>query len=163
MSRAPYTIVILGIVLASLHIAAQDRDTERRIVLPNSGLVHCRAAECSQLWKQGSGNAGSVVYPSQILTDVVKGEIVGLTAVYDKSVTTRELKAAISDVYGKPLLESSRGANWRVEREQFVISAGEGGCDGAKEVIYLKCVSHRALRSLVPSAHINDGKPCTAH
>jgi hypothetical protein len=54
--------------------------------------LRCHAAGCSQLWKQDSDD-GDPVYPAQVLTDFVKGEVVGLTAVYDKSVSTEEIRA----------------------------------------------------------------------
>jgi hypothetical protein len=47
------------------------------------------------LWREGSVE-GEAVYPAQLLTDLVNGEIVGLIAVYDKSVSTMEIRAAFN-------------------------------------------------------------------
>jgi len=102
------------------------------------------------LWKQDSGN-GVVVYPAQVMTDLVNGQIVGLTAVYDKSVSASELRAVIDARYGKWTFHGTAISMWRVESEQFVISIF-AGIDGATQVTYLKI---GAPGSLVPSAHID--------
>jgi hypothetical protein len=150
MGRAYRMIAAAGFLLASLYASAQAGGSTRKIVLPSPELIHCRAAECSQLWKQDSSDGG-VAYPAQVLTDFVNGEIVGLTAVYDKSVSTEELRAAVDARYSKwtvPGLINS----WRVEPEQLVITISDGS-EGAKQVIYLKLGGTYA--SHVPSAHLN--------
>jgi len=86
--------------LVSLCAAAQAGENTRKIILPNPKLIHCHAAECSQLWKDDSVD-GERVYPAQVLTDVVDGEIVGLTAVYDKSLSFPEIRAAFNALYQK--------------------------------------------------------------
>ena len=152
MRNARRVIGAASCVLVVLCAFAQAGKSARRIVLPNPQLIHCDSAECSQLWKQDSGD-GRTVYPAQILTDLVNGQVVGLTAVYDKSVSESELRATINALYGKWTFQSdSRIAIWRVESEQFVISIFDG-IDGAKEVTYLKLGTPG---SLVPSAHIAD-------
>jgi hypothetical protein len=101
------TCEVFGVViclLASLCTTVQAEASTRRIVLPNPQLIHCRSANCSQLWKQDSDDGG-VVYPAQVLTDFVNGEVVGLTAVYDKSVSAEELRAAIAKLYGDGFLQ----------------------------------------------------------
>jgi hypothetical protein len=153
MSSAYQVIAVIGYLLASLCARAQVGDSTRKIVLPNPQLIHCHSAECSQLWKQDSRDGG-VVYPAQVLTDFVNGEVVGLTAVYDKSVSTKELRAAINALYEKSAVHRANGmvidGLWRVEPEQLAISIFES-TDGAKEVIYLKFGTYS---SHVPSAHI---------
>ena len=149
--RNPRRVIgVVGCLLAALCASAQAGESTHRIVLPNPQLIHCHSAECSQLWKQDSGD-GRAVYPAQILTDLVKGEVVGLTAVYDKSVSASELRAAINTLYGRWTFHSDSISMWRVESEQFVISIFDG-CDGAKEITYLKLGTPG---SLVPSAHID--------
>ena len=146
-------------LLASLCATVQAEAGTRRIVLPNPQLIHCRSANCSQLWKQDSDDGG-VVYPAQVLTDFVNGEVVGLTAVYDKSVSAEELRAAISKLYGDRFLivHSNAMSVWRIESEQLAISESDG-IDGAKEVIYLKFAPYSGAPgyspSLVPSAHLD--------
>jgi hypothetical protein len=93
MIHAYRVIAIVVCLLASLCGSAQVGGIPRKIVLPNPKLIHCRSAECSQLWQQDAGDRGAA-YPAQILTDFVNGEVVGLTAVYDKSVSMDELRAA---------------------------------------------------------------------
>jgi hypothetical protein len=147
MSRPYRVIAVIGYLLGSVCAGAAAGENTRKIVLPNPQLIHCRSAECSQLWKQDSGDGG-VVYPAQVLADFVNGEVVGLTAVYDKSVSKKELGEAINALYEKWSLQSD--GLWRVESERIVIQLSERG-DGAKQLIYLKLNSDGRL---VPSAHI---------
>ncbi len=148
MSRPYRVIAVVGCLLGSLCAGAQAGENTRKIVLPNPQLIHCRSAECSQLWKQDSGDGG-VVYPAQVLTDFVNGEVVGLTAVYDKSVSIKELQAAINALYEKSEVQDGL---WRVESEKLVVQLA-GSNDGTKMLIYLK-VAH-SYGDLEPSAHIN--------
>ena len=149
---------------ASLCATAQAGSSTHKIVLPNPQLIRCRAAGCSQLWKQDSDD-GDPVYPAQVLTDLVKGEVVGLTVVYDKSVSTEEIRAAVNRLYGKrtPSFHTDSMSTWRIEEEQFAISIFDG-TDGAKELTYLKFVTYSSgmrpgvYPSLVPAAHIGDCK-----
>jgi len=146
--RSAYRIIaVVGCLLGSLCAGAQAGENSRKVVIPNPQLIHCRSAECSQLWKQDSGDGG-VVYPAQVFTDFVNGEVVGLTAAYDKSVSERELHVAINTLYEK--WERLDGL-WRVEPEQIVIQLSERS-DGTKQLIYLKV--SKGMASLVPSAHI---------
>ena len=139
-----------GCLLTLLCAGAQAGDSTRKVVLPSPQLIHCHSADCSQLWKEDSSDGG-IVYPAQVLTDFVNGEIVGLTAVYDKSVSTEELRAAINALYSKWTV-SGLTNSWRVEPEQLVITVTDGS-DGAEQVIYLKIGGTYA--SHVPSAHLN--------
>jgi hypothetical protein len=148
MATAYRIAALVGCLLVSLFAGAQVGSASRKVVLPSPQLVHCRAAECSQLWKQDSRDGGTV-YPAQILTDFVNGEVVGLTAVYDKSVSREEIRAAIDALYGKsPQVAPDI---WRIEPEQLAISVFDG-LDGAKEVTYLK---FGTFDSHVPSAHLD--------
>jgi hypothetical protein len=101
------------------------------------------------LWKQDS-SVGGTVYPAQVLTDFVNGEVVGLTAVYDKSVTREELRATIDALYPKPTFQVATDI-WRVEPEQLAISIFDGS-NGSKVVTYLKFGTYA---SHVPSAHLD--------
>jgi hypothetical protein len=111
MCCARQTIALAVYLVAALSACAQ---VNRKVVLPNPQLVHCHSAECSQLWKQDSTDGG-IVYPAQVLTDFVNGEVVGLTAVYDKSVSKEELRAAINALYAKA--PQAVPDMWRVEPE----------------------------------------------
>jgi len=147
-----HRVVAVACLLASLEAAGQRGDAARTIVLPNPQLIHCHSAECSQLWKRNSVNGQAAVYPAQDRTDLLDGEVVGLTAVYDKSVSTTELRAAINKFYEKWfLLHSDSISVWRIESEQFAISIADGP-DGTKEVIYLRFGTYG---SPVPSAHLD--------
>ena len=89
-------LIAIGCLLVGFCANAQVGGSPRGVVLPSPQLIHCRSVECSQLWNRNGGPAG---YPAQVLTDVVNGEIVGLTAVYDKSVSIEELRSAIDTLY----------------------------------------------------------------
>ena len=114
------------------------------------------------MWKQHSHD-GRTAYPAQVRTDIVDGEIVGLTAVYDKSSSTTELRAAIDALYGKwqvPLHSSIGVWLWRVEPEQIAIQLADRE-DGVKQLIFLKFAN--AKSQLTPSAHIDQedhGRGC---
>lgn len=148
MDSAYWRMAPLACLLVSLCAVAQVGDSTRKIVLPNPQLIHCRSAECSQLWKQDS-NDGGTVYPAQVLTDFVNGEVVGLTAVYDKTVSAEELRAAVNALYPKSKLQALE--IWRVEPEQLAISVFDGN-NGAREVTYLK---FGTFASHIPSAHLD--------
>ena len=150
MGIAYRVIAVVGCLFASLYASAQVGDNTRKIVLPNPRLIHCHAEECSQLWRQDSGD-GRVVYPAQVLTDFAGGEVVALTAVYDKSVSTQELRAAIDALYAKSkVVQGSKLFVWRVEPERMAVQLADLG-DGTNQVAYLK---FGTTSSLVPAAHI---------
>jgi len=131
----------------SLNLLAQTPQKLRKIVLPNPQLIHCRASDCSQLWKQDS--LDGTVYPGQVLTDFVDGSIVGLTAAYEKSVSIEELRAAINERYATWAVKDLNGI-WRVEPEKLVIQLTEQP-DGTKQLIYLQFGASLSQR---PAAHI---------
>ncbi len=151
MRRTYQTITLTAFLLASLCANAQT--SPRKVVLPNPQLIHCHSADCSQLWKQDSTDGG-IVYPAQVMTDFVNGEVVGLTAVYDKSVTREEIRAAVMALYAASL--QILPDNWRIESEQLVIAIYDGQ-DGAKQITYLKIGG--TFASHVPSSHLYLGKP----
>jgi hypothetical protein len=146
-------LIAIWCLLVAFCADAQVGANPRGVVLPSPQLIHCRSAECTQLWKKDSGDTAS--YPAQVLTDVVNGEVVGVTAVYDKSVSLEELRSAIETLYPNPehAIHGPSGSSWRVEAEQLVIQLC-GWNDGTKWVIYLKIVKGGGVSSLVPSAHI---------
>lgn len=87
----------------------------------------------------------------------MNGEVVGVTAVYDKSVSMEELRSAIETLYPNPkdAIDGPIGSLWRVEAEQLVIQLHDRK-DGTKQLIYLRIVKTGGASSLVPSAHIID-------
>jgi hypothetical protein len=151
----------VGCLLASLCVAALAAEKPGRIILPNPKLIHCRAAECSQLWRDATGD-GEAVYPAQVFTDVVNGEIVGLTAVYDKSVPATDIGTAFDMLFRNWRLAHVNDAKdtkmwlWRVESEQLAIALFHRE-DGTKLVTYLK---FGTTESHIPSAHIEQAKDC---
>jgi hypothetical protein len=151
MGNAYRVIAVVGCLVASLCGGAQVGGSTRKIVLPSPQLIHCRSAECSQLWKQDSADGGTV-YPAQVLTDFVDGEVVGLTAIYDKSVSMQELRAAIDLPYARwraAALDGEGISMWKVDAEQMVIQLSDW--DDGKRLIYLRIGTYD---SHVPSAHM---------
>jgi len=144
-------LIAVGCLLVTLCVDAQVGGSPRGVVLPSPQLIHCRSVECSQLWNK---NGGPALYPAQVLTDVVNGEVVGLTAVYDKSVSMEELRSAIDELYPNAAIHGLTGL-WRVEAEQIAIQLSSRK-DGTKQLVYLKFA--RSPDSLVPSAHIDRSK-----
>jgi hypothetical protein len=142
--------VIAVCFLASLCAAAQERATTRKIVLPSPSLIHCHSVPCSQLWNKDSGNGAD--YPAKVLTDFVNGEVVCLTAVYDKSVSTAEIQSAIDALYGNwKVVQSDKLWLWRIEPEQLSIQLADRD-DGTKWLMYLK------FGATVPSLHIEPNR-----
>jgi hypothetical protein len=136
----------IGCLLVALGSDAQTGKGTRRIVLPNPQLIHCHTAQCSQLWKEDSPDGG-VNYPAQIFTDLVDGSVNGLTAVYDKSVSIEEVRAAINERYGNSAVAILDGV-WRVEQEQLAIAITKQS-DGTTQLTYLQFDARQ------PSAHID--------
>lgn len=146
-------ILAVALLFGSLCANAQNGGNPARVILPNPQLIHCHAAACSQLWKENPA-AKVTVYPSQVLTDVVNGEVVGLTAVYDKSVPISKIREAVDAQYGRwkhaDLCTTDKICIWRVEAEQYLINLSTAG--DHTQLIYLKFA--KTLDSLQPSAHI---------
>lgn len=145
------SLLAVACLLVTCCVDAQVGGSPRGVVLPSSQLIHCRSVECSQLWNK---NGGPAAYPAQVLTDVVNGEVVGLTAVYDKSISIEELRSSVDELYPHAAVHGLQGL-WRVEAEQLVIQVSARK-DGTKQLVYLKFA--RSPDSLVPSAHINRSK-----
>ena len=153
MRRANRLVIAMALLSVSLYASAQASSGTHTIVLPNPQLIHCHAAACSQLWKDDSVAKGTV-YPAQVLTDVVNGELVGLTAVYDKSVSLTDIRDAIDAKYGRwkraDLCSTDKICIWRVDSEQLVINLSSP--KDHTLLVYLKFA--KSLDSLQPSAHI---------
>jgi len=96
-----------------------------RIVLPNSKLLGCRSSGCFQLWQDNPAQANAI-YPRQVTIDIFGNDKCprGILALYEKSVSTDEIKAALDQSYGKWALAdfaTSPVKLWRVEPEKFAI------------------------------------------
>jgi len=67
------------------------------------------------------------------------GEVVGVTAVYDKSISAAKIESGIDALYGKwnRKLPIEKQWLWRIEPERFTIVL-EDRTDGTKSVTYLK-------------------------
>jgi hypothetical protein len=98
-------------------------------VLPNPKLMKCRTVECSQLWPTNS-TEGHTIFPKQVRIDVDQGCVYGVTALYDKSIATDDVKAAIDKSYSNWALQNSSDSAvklWRVTRDRFTIQLTVAG------------------------------------
>ena len=117
-------------------------------MLPSPNLMRCAA---TQLWQDEKVGAGTV-YPVQVTMDHFdkSGCPQGMVAMYDKTVSVEDIKAALDRRYGKGAIwdnSSHRVKLWRVESDKFAIQlatiddslkeTGTRGEKGMKSVIYL--------------------------
>jgi hypothetical protein len=120
-------IFIAAIVFATLLTSSPriEHENRSRIVLPNPRLLGCRSSGCSQLW-QDNPVPPNAIYPRQVIIDIFGNDSCprGIMALYEKSVSTDEINAALDQRYGK----WAQGGNaalpvklWRVEPEKFAI------------------------------------------
>jgi len=90
--------VVLLLGLANCQTAQEEKST--RLVLPNPKLLRCKSVDCFQLWVESPREANAV-FPKQTTIDMNEDCLYGMTAVYDKSVSLDQVKAAIDARYGK--------------------------------------------------------------
>jgi hypothetical protein len=95
------------------------------VVLPNEKLMSCKSSACSQLLSDAGPND---IYPRQVNVDFFGSTgsescIRGVTAIYEKSVSIDDIKAAIDKRYGKWAYANSPKL-WRVEPQKFAIQLG---------------------------------------
>ncbi len=127
------------------------------VVLPNSKLIGCKASACSQVWQDIPTDAAAI-YPHNISIDIENGAVLGIVALYDKSVSVADIKASIDDHYGKSTYvidnETSPVKVWRAEPEKIAIQLAVED-DGMKQVIYLSA-SAWGTRHGLPAAVPDD-------
>lgn len=131
------------LVLCSTPSSPVPRETLRRVVLPNSTLIGCKGAGCSQLWQDTPPSPA--VYPRNLSIDVENDAILGITAHYDKSSRYEDIKAAIDERYGKWILiddPASPVKVWKVVPEQIAIQLAIDD-EGMNQVIYLSADAWR--------------------
>ena len=133
-------VLMLGLACGQ----AVTEENGGRIVLPNPKLLRCKSSDCYQVWSEGFADANAV-FPKQIRIDMNRSCLYGMTAVYDKSVSLDDIRAAINERYGKWAIPSPFKL-WRVEPEKFAIQLSvadkkdekRGFADaGMKEAIYI--------------------------
>ncbi len=116
---------VLALVLAPFQTAKAQNGG--RLVLPNPNLLRCRSSDCSQLWSDNPD--ADAVFPTQIRVAVDHNCIYGFTALYDKSVSTDAVEAAIDERYKKWALADFANSPlrlWRVESEKLAIQLSTG-------------------------------------
>jgi hypothetical protein len=143
-------IAAVVLILSLAHSEpAKEENSGSRLVLPNPKLLRCRSSDCFQLWSEKSIEANSV-FPKQMILDMNQSCLYGMRAVYDKSLSVNDVKAAIDERYGKwalPLEDPSGPVKlWRVVPEKFAISLSVADQKdekmnladaGTKEAIYI--------------------------
>lgn len=119
-------VIAIGILMIGLTSYGQLKpESGKHVVLPNPKLLGCRSSSCSQLWEDNRART-DVIYPRQITVDFFDTDHcpLGVTALYGKSVSMDDLKAALDERYGKWALSSNATSPvklWRVEPEKFAI------------------------------------------
>ena len=115
--------VVLTLGLANCQAAKEENKS--RLVLPNPKLLGCKSSDCFTLWLDRSTEANAV-FPKQVIIDMNQNCLYGMTALYDKSIPIRDVKAAIDERYGEWVLPDNNDPAvpvklWRVEPEKFAI------------------------------------------
>jgi hypothetical protein len=115
-------------------------DSGKPVALPNPGLFHCAAM---RLWQDEKPQPGEI-YPERMFVDHFDkdGCPQGLLALYNKSTSLDEIRAAINQRYG----QWSKGLPqdlWRVEPERFAIQLVT--IKGKKN----KCMADEEMRQLI--------------
>jgi hypothetical protein len=95
---------LLTLGLANYQIAQEEKS--KRLVLPNPKLLRCKSSDCFQLWLETPAE-GNAVFPNHLMIDMKQDCLYGMTALYDKSISVGEVKAAIDERYGKWVLADS--------------------------------------------------------
>ena len=142
------TAAVLMLGLAHCQTAKEEKSI--RLILPNAKLLKCKSSDCFQLWLEKPTEANAV-FPTKLIFDMNQNCLYGMTALYDKSVSVEDVRAAIDERYGKWAVPSNDDAAvpiklWRVEPEKFAIQLGVGDKKtekmniadaGTKQAIYL--------------------------
>lgn len=135
MNRVIAVVFTIGLTFCG----SANPEIGRHVVLPNSKLIGCKAAGCSQIWQDLPTDAVAI-YPQNISIDIESGAVLGIVAHYDKSVSMGDIKASIDSHYGKFTYvidnETSPVKVWRVEPEKIAIQLAAED-NGMKQVIYL--------------------------
>lgn len=162
--RIATAILLVGSMIDLTCWARPNNVSDRHVALPNPDLLGCTSFGCSQLWLDESGQADAI-YPVNISVDISAADTCprGIVALYDKSVSTADIQAALDQRYGKWAQVGNATSTlklWRVEPAKFAIQLatigeGDGGATlgqalagkknrhgdtshvGMKQVIYL--------------------------
>src|SRR5262252_10202311 len=97
MKRAIAAIVLM---LGLAHCQSAEEEKTSRAILPNPKLLRCQSSDCFQLWLEKPAESRAV-FPKQVIVDMNKNCLYGMTASYDKSIPLDDIRAAIDESYGK--------------------------------------------------------------
>ena len=82
----------IGVVAVLLGLAtcqtAKEEDS-KRIELPSSKLLRCKPSGCLQLWPL-EPEQQNVVYPKQVIIDMDRDCLYGMTVLYDKAISVQD-------------------------------------------------------------------------
>jgi len=125
MKRILAVLMALVTTMSFAPRAAFKPESGGHIVLPNEKLMSCKSSRCLQLLSDAGPND---VYPRQVNVDFFGSAgsescLRGVEAIYEKSVFSDGLKAAIDQRYG-PWAYGNSAKLWRVEPQKFVIQLG---------------------------------------
>jgi hypothetical protein len=110
-------------LMLALAYGAATEENGSRIVLPNPKLLRCNPSDCDQVWLKNSVQT-SAIFPRQVSIDMNQSCLYGMTAIYDKTVSFDDIRAAIDERYktwSVPEFANSPLKMWRVASEKFAI------------------------------------------
>lgn len=135
MKRLGSAVILIVAFASCLHGKPKNG---RHIVLPSSSPMKACSSSRVQLWQDAPADTNAV-YPAQVSFDhFINGSCPrGILALYDKSVSLDEIKAALDLRYSKWAQAGNSNIKlWRVESEKFAIQLATVE-DGVKQVIYI--------------------------
>jgi hypothetical protein len=130
-------IVAIVLMLGLAYSQTAKEEKSSHLVLPNPKLLRCTSSDCFQLWSEKSVEANAV-FPNELIIDMNQSCLYGMTALYDKSVSVDDIKAAIDQHYEKWArtdFANSPVKLWRVEPEKFAIQLSVAGKEDEKKNI----------------------------
>jgi hypothetical protein len=118
-------VAAVVLIFGLAYCQAAREENNNALVLPNPALLRCRSTGCSQLWLENSAQTNAS-FPKQLIIDMDKGCLYGMTALHDKSIPLDDVKAAIDRFYSKWAFPENGDATtpiklWRVQPEKFAI------------------------------------------
>ncbi|MGB2590645.1 MAG: hypothetical protein WA530_01740 [Candidatus Acidiferrum sp.] len=120
-----YLIGVMMFVIVWTSYGGGNSQVAKQIVLPESDLIGCSSSSCSQLW-QSMPSSSNAIYPRKLIIEMSSdgGCPRGIVALYDKSVASDEIKAALDQRYGKWAQAGNATLPvklWRVEPKKLAI------------------------------------------
>jgi hypothetical protein len=130
-------IIAMVLMLGLAHSQTAKEEKSSHLVLSNSELLRCASSDCFQLWS-GKSVEANAVFPKQLIIDMNQSCLYGMTALYDKSISLKDVEAAIDERYEKWAHAENADSPVkprRVEPEKFAIQLSVAGKEDEKKNI----------------------------